>query len=184
MRTIKPTVIIRRRENQEELVEGTLILKPAVQQFDEKEAEVVHSFPEANVQPGDKIWILNCDGVNMQDADDRYLEHIDFKNILGVLEGNSLRPLRHRVLCELVDEEEVTAGGIILPENYRKKSKHYKVLAVGPGRELSDGSLSTMEVKPGDLVVTEPFTGVGFKNKQMIFNSEDIVAVLEEVVNG
>ncbi len=181
MRTVKPTVFIRRKKNQEELVAGTMILKPAEQQFDEKEAEVVCSFPGANVQEGDKVWILNCDGISMNDPDDKYLEHADFKNILGVLEGDSLRPLRHRVLCELVEEEEKTAGGIYLPENYRRKSKHYRVIAVGPGKELPDGSLEPMEVKVGDLLVVEEFTGVGFKNKQMIFNSNDIVGIMEEV---
>ena len=70
-----------------------------------------------------------------------------------------LRPLGDRIVVAPADEEEVTRGGIVLPDTARKRPRDGEVLAVGPGRLLDSGERAALEVKVGDIVVYSEFGG-------------------------
>jgi len=94
-----------------------------------------------------------------------------------------LRPLGDRVIVEPIEKEEMTAGGIYVPETAKEKPQEGKVLAVGPGRLLDDGTRSEMEVKEGDRVIFAKYAGTEFKindTKVLILSERDILAKIEE----
>lgn len=94
-----------------------------------------------------------------------------------------LRPLGDRVIVEPIEKEEMTAGGIYVPETAKEKPQEGKVLAVGPGRLLDDGTRVEMEVKAGDRVIFAKYAGTEFKiddTKVLILSERDILAKIEE----
>ena len=71
----------------------------------------------------------------------------------------ALRPLDDRVVLEVLDAEEKTAGGIVLPDSAREKPQRGKVNAVGEGHRLKDGKRQKPDVKKGDIVLFGKYTG-------------------------
>jgi len=71
----------------------------------------------------------------------------------------NLRPLDDRVVVEPVEAEEVTAGGIVLPDTAREKPQRGKVLAVGPGKLLDNGERGELSVSVGDEVIYGKYVG-------------------------
>lgn len=71
----------------------------------------------------------------------------------------TLRPLGDKVVVQLVEQEEKTAGGIYLPDSAKKKPQEGKVVAVGNGRILDDGSRNSLTVKVGDRVLFSKYGG-------------------------
>ena len=71
----------------------------------------------------------------------------------------NLNPLDDRVVVEPVDAEEMTAGGIVLPDTAKEKPQRGKVVAVGPGRLLDSGERSSVSVKVGDQVLFGKYGG-------------------------
>lgn len=181
MRTIYPKLLMRRKANQEELVPGTMILKSAAQDLDEREGLIVASNSKSEVAPGDIVFIINQDGENLKDHDDPYLEEVDERNVLGVIENGSLRPIRDKVLAKLIDVEEKTTEGIILPDTARTRTRHYEVVAVGPGKLKEDGSREPVEASPGDKIVIDQYSGIKFDKEHIVLPDSDILAVLESV---
>jgi len=94
----------------------------------------------------------------------------------------NIKPLGDRVLIKQIDSEEVTKGGIVLPDTAKEKPQEGEVLAVGPGKMLDNGQRAPMEVKVGDRVLFAKYAGSEIKQggeEYMILNSErDILAVL------
>lgn len=93
----------------------------------------------------------------------------------------SLKPLADRVLVEPIEDEEVTAGGIVLPETAKEKPQRGKVLAVGPGGRDEDGKLISMEVKVGETVLFAKYAGTEIKmegKKMLILRQSDLLAVV------
>jgi chaperonin GroES len=94
----------------------------------------------------------------------------------------NIKPLGDRVLIKQIDSEEVTKGGIVLPDTAKEKPQEGEVLAVGPGKILDNGQRAPMEVKVGDRVLFAKYAGSEIKQSGeefMILNSErDILAVL------
>jgi len=86
-----------------------------------------------------------------------------------------IRPLGNRVLLQPLEEEEKSAGGIVLPDTARKKPQQGKVVAVGPGKTLEDGRLVPLSVKVGDVVVYPEFGGteLKIKDKEYVIIDED-----------
>ena len=74
-----------------------------------------------------------------------------------------LKPLGNRVVLEPVEQEEVTSGGIVLPETAKEKPQKGKVLSVGPGERDDDGKFIPMEVKEGDTVLFAKYSGTEIK---------------------
>jgi len=74
-----------------------------------------------------------------------------------------LRPLGDRIVLLPADEEEVTRGGIVLPDTAKKKPREGEVVAVGPGRLLDSGERAAPEIKVGDVVVCSEYGGTEVK---------------------
>jgi chaperonin GroES len=94
----------------------------------------------------------------------------------------NIKPLGERVLIKQVESEEVTKGGIVLPDTAKEKPQEGEVLAVGPGKMLDNGQRAPMEVSVGDRVLFAKYAGTEVKQggeEYMILNSErDILAVI------
>ncbi|HMZ07676.1 MAG TPA: co-chaperone GroES, partial [Anaerolineales bacterium] len=71
----------------------------------------------------------------------------------------SFKPLGSRVLIETIEQEEITASGIILPETAKEKPQQGKVLAAGPGDRNDKGERVAMDVKAGDVVLFAKYSG-------------------------
>ena len=95
----------------------------------------------------------------------------------------NMKPLAERVIVKTVAPEEVTKGGIVLPENSKEKNQEAEVVAVGPGKLSEDGKRIPLEVKVGDRVIYAKFVGVEIKSngeEYLIINGEkDILAIIE-----
>jgi chaperonin GroES len=95
----------------------------------------------------------------------------------------NLKPLGSRVLVEPIDAEEVTAGGIVLPETAKEKPQKGKVLSVGPGDRDDDGDRIAMDVKKGDVVLFAKYGGTEIKvdgKKLLILRENDLLAIVED----
>jgi chaperonin GroES len=90
-----------------------------------------------------------------------------------------LQPLADRVVVRPIEKEEVTKGGIVLPDTAKEKPQEGKVLAVGPGRLSEDGKRIAMDVKVGDVVVYTKYGGTEIKvegEELVILRESDILA--------
>ncbi len=95
----------------------------------------------------------------------------------------AIQPLGDRILVKLLAEEDKSPGGIILPDSAKEKPQEAKVVAVGKGRLLEDGTVRPLEVKVGDTVIFAKYSGseVSHEDKEfMILKEDDILAVLKE----
>jgi chaperonin GroES len=94
-----------------------------------------------------------------------------------------LKPLGGRVIIEPIEQEEITAGGIILPETAKEKPQEGKVLAVGPGdRNEHTGERVPMDLKVGDKILFAKYSGTEIKmdgKKLLILRESDILAMVE-----
>ncbi|HOD29587.1 MAG TPA: co-chaperone GroES [Syntrophales bacterium] len=93
-----------------------------------------------------------------------------------------VRPLHDRVIVERVEEEQKTAGGIIIPDTAKEKPQEGKVVAVGPGRTDKDGKLIPMDVRKGDRILFGKYSGTEIKidgTEYLIMRVDDILGVLE-----
>ncbi len=94
----------------------------------------------------------------------------------------SLKPLGDRIVVEPIEQEEITAGGIVLPETAKEKPQQGKVLAVGPGARDDEGKRIAMDVKVGDKVLYAKYGGTEFKldrKKLLILRESDLLAIVE-----
>jgi chaperonin GroES len=93
----------------------------------------------------------------------------------------SFKPLGSRVLIEPVEQEEITASGIILPETAKEKPQQGKVLAAGPGDRNDKGERVAMDVKAGDVVLFAKYSGTEVKmdgKKLLILRESDILGIV------
>lgn len=96
--------------------------------------------------------------------------------------AKSLRPLNDRVLVQRIEAEEKTAGGILIPDAAKEKPIEGKVIAVGSGKILEDGTRKKPEVKVGDKVLFGKWSGNEVKIEgveHLLVKEEEILAVLE-----
>lgn len=94
----------------------------------------------------------------------------------------NLKPLGSRVVVEPLEAEEVTAGGIVLPETAKEKPQKGTVLAIGPGDRDEDGKHIPMDVKKGDVVLFAKYSGTEIKldgKKLLILRESDLLAIVE-----
>ncbi len=93
-----------------------------------------------------------------------------------------LKPLGDRVIIEVVEAEEKTASGIVLPDSAKEKPQEGKVIAVGSGRVLDNGAKDALEVETGDHIIFSKYSGteVTFEGKDLlIIRESDILAVIK-----
>jgi chaperonin GroES len=94
-----------------------------------------------------------------------------------------IRPLQDRVLVKRVKEEEKTKGGIIIPDTAKEKPIEGKVVAVGNGVILKDGTVRKLEVKKGNRVLFGKYGGTEVKidgEEHLIMKEDDILAIIED----
>ena len=93
-----------------------------------------------------------------------------------------LKPLGSRVVIEPIEQEEITAGGIVLPETAKEKPQQGNVLADGQGDRDEDGKRIAMDVSVGDKVLFAKYSGTEVKmdgKKLLILRESDILAIVE-----
>jgi chaperonin GroES len=92
------------------------------------------------------------------------------------------RPLYDRILVERVESEEKTQSGIIVPDTAKEKPQQGKVIAVGQGKRLEDGTLIPLEVKAGDTILFGKYSGSEIKiegNEYLIMKEDDVLGLVE-----
>ena len=90
------------------------------------------------------------------------------------------RPLHDRVLIKVLDSEEKTSGGIIIPDTAKEKPQEGEVVAVGPGAKSEEGKISPMDVKVGDIVLFGKWSGTEVKidgTEYSIMKESDIMGI-------
>ncbi len=93
----------------------------------------------------------------------------------------SIRPLHDRVIVQPLDADTKTAGGIIIPDTAQEKPQEGKIIAVGPGKKLEDGSVTPPDVKKGDRILYGKWSGTEVKidgDTVLIMNESDVMGVL------
>ena len=93
-----------------------------------------------------------------------------------------IRPLNDRLLVVRVEEEQKTAGGIIIPDTAKEKPQEGKVIATGPGKMGDDGTRTPLEVKKGDKVLFSKYAGTEIKIdgvEHTFMKEDDILGVLD-----
>ena len=94
----------------------------------------------------------------------------------------NLKPLGSRVVVEPIEQEEVTPGGIVLPETAKEKPQKGKVLSVGPGDRDDNGKRIALDVVVGDTVLFAKYSGTEIKiegKKLLILRESDVLAILK-----
>jgi chaperonin GroES len=91
----------------------------------------------------------------------------------------NLQPLGDRLIVEVLEEEEITVSGIVLPDTAREKPQRGKVLAVGPGPRDEDGEYISMDVEEGDEIIFSKYGGTEIKigsDEVLILRESDVLA--------
>lgn len=95
----------------------------------------------------------------------------------------NMKPLGERVVIKMLEKEETTKSGIVLPDTAKEKPQEGEVVAVGPGRLLDNGTRAALEVKVGDRVIYSKYSGTEVKKdgvEYLVLNGErDILAILD-----
>ena len=92
-----------------------------------------------------------------------------------------LRPLGDKILIKRVEAESKTKSGIVLPDSAKEKPKRGKILAVGTGKRLDNGTVAEFSVKVGDEVIFTSYAGTEIKldgDEVMIMSEDDVLAVV------
>jgi chaperonin GroES len=93
-----------------------------------------------------------------------------------------VRPLHNRLIVKRVEEDEKTAGGIIIPDTAKEKPQQGRVISVGPGRRDDKGNLVAVEVSKGDRILFSKYAGTEVNldgEEHLIISEDDVLAVLE-----
>ncbi len=93
-----------------------------------------------------------------------------------------IRPLHDRVLVRRIEQDQKTAGGIIIPDTAQEKPQEGEVVAAGPGARAEDGKLTPLDVKAGDRIMFGKWSGSEVKvdgEELLIMKESDIMGVIE-----
>jgi chaperonin GroES len=91
----------------------------------------------------------------------------------------NFKPLGDRVLVKRIENEDVTAGGIIIPDAAKERAQTGKVIAVGEGRVDAQGKIVPMHVKIGDKIYFGKYSGTEVGEDYLIIREEDILGIIE-----
>ena len=94
----------------------------------------------------------------------------------------NIRPLHDRVLVRRIEQDQKTAGGIIIPDTAQEKPQEGEVVAAGPGARGEDGKLAPLDVKAGDRILFGKWSGTEVKvdgEELLIMKESDIMGVIE-----
>jgi len=95
----------------------------------------------------------------------------------------NLKPLNDRVIVRRFEEEQKTAGGLIIPDTAKEKPIQGEILAVGSGKLMEDGSRRPLDIKAGDRVLFGKYAGTDIKvegEELLIMREDDILAIIEK----
>jgi chaperonin GroES len=95
----------------------------------------------------------------------------------------ALKPLGDRVVVKPIEQDEITAGGIMLPDTAKEKPQEGKILAVGPGTRNDAGERVKLDVAVGDVVLYAKYAGTEIKlegEKVLVLRESDILAIVEK----
>ena len=95
----------------------------------------------------------------------------------------NLRPLKDRIVVKYSEEPEKSAGGIYIPDTAKEKPQRGEIVAVGTGKVTDDGKLQKMEVKIGDIVLFEKYSGSKINiddTEYLIIREDDILGIVEK----
>jgi len=95
----------------------------------------------------------------------------------------NLKPLGDRIVVKVVNHEEKTRGGIVLPDTAKEKPTEGEVIAVGTGKVLENGKKLPLEVKVGDRIIFSKYAGTEVKldgDEYVIFSERDVLAIIEK----
>ena len=93
-----------------------------------------------------------------------------------------IRPLHDRVIVKRMEEERMSAGGIVIPDSATEKPIKGEVVAAGTGKILEDGKVRPLDVKPGDKILFGKYSGTEVKidgQEVLVMREEDIMGVIE-----
>jgi chaperonin GroES len=93
-----------------------------------------------------------------------------------------VRPLQDRLLVTRVAEAETTKGGIIIPDSAKERPLEGKVISVGSGKRLEDGTMAPLDVKPGDRILFGKYAGTEIKIdgvEHLILREDEVLGVIE-----
>ncbi|MEW6489468.1 MAG: co-chaperone GroES [Thermodesulfobacteriota bacterium] len=93
-----------------------------------------------------------------------------------------IRPLQDRVIVKRLEEEQKTAGGIIIPDTAKEKPQKGEIVAAGPGKRNEDGKVQPLDIKAGDKVLFSKYAGTEIKvegEELLIMREDDIMGVIE-----
>ncbi len=94
-----------------------------------------------------------------------------------------VKPLQDRILVKRLEEEEKTKGGIIIPDAAKEKPQEGKVIAVGDGKTLDNGTKVKLSVKAGDKILFGKYSGTEIKidgEEHLILREDDVLGILED----
>ena len=94
-----------------------------------------------------------------------------------------IRPLHDRVIIKRLEEERLSAGGIVIPDSATEKPIRGKVVAIGKGKILESGDVRALDVKVGDSILFGKYSGTEIKidgEELLVMKEEDIMAVIEK----
>lgn len=94
----------------------------------------------------------------------------------------NVKPIGDRIIVQRVEADQKTKGGIVLPDTAKEKPKEGKVVAVGPGKTLDNGEISSMSLNEGDKIIFSSYAGTEVKldgEEYLIMKEDDVLAVLE-----
>jgi len=93
-----------------------------------------------------------------------------------------VRPLHDRLLVKRIEEEEKTKGGLIIPDTAKEKPMEGKIIAAGKGKVDEDGKLRPLDVRKGDRVLFNKYSGTEIQlegDEHLIIREDDVLAVIE-----
>jgi len=90
------------------------------------------------------------------------------------------RPLGDRVLVQRIEEQEKTAGGIIIPDAAKEKAQTGAIVAVGPGHRDKAGNVLPLQVKVGDTIYFGKYSGTEADEKHVIMREDEILGILDQ----
>jgi chaperonin GroES len=93
------------------------------------------------------------------------------------------RPLKDRLLVKYSDEPEKSSGGLYIPDSAKEKPQKGEIIAAGPGRITDDGKLQKMDIKVGDVVLFEKYSGskINIDNEEyLIIKEDDVLGIVEK----
>ena len=93
-----------------------------------------------------------------------------------------VRPLHDRLLVRRIEEKETRKGGIIIPDTAKEKPSEGKVVSVGKGKVLEDGKLQPLDIKKGDRVLFNKYSGTEVKiegEEHLIIREDDVLGICE-----